>query len=325
LIISRTPFRISFAGGGTDLPAFYRREPGAVVSTAINKYMYITLNCRFDNSIRVSYSRTEIVEKVDEIQHPIVREALMLTGITSGIEIVSIADVPAGTGLGSSSSFTVGLLNALYAFKGELKSAEELAAKACHIEIELLGEPIGKQDQYIAAYGGLRCLEFNRDDSVFVHLILCDKQYRDRLKCCLLLLYTGESRLANRVLARQTEQTSHKATFARLKLMRDQAGELRRCLTDRGEPEEIGRILHSGWLLKRELVGGITNDEIDALYDKALKAGAYGGKISGAGGGGFLLLATPAEKRQKVREALGNLRELEFDFEPEGSKIIYVE
>jgi len=181
MIITRTPFRISFAGGGTDLAAFYRREAGAVVSTAIKKYMYITVNRRFDDTIRVSYSRTEIVGSVDEVQHPIVREALKLTGIEGGIEIVSIADIPSGTGLGSSSSFTVGLLNALYAYKGELKSAAELAEQACRIEIDIVGEPIGKQDQYIASHGGLCHIQFNPDESVFVSPIICGKKYRERI------------------------------------------------------------------------------------------------------------------------------------------------
>jgi D-glycero-alpha-D-manno-heptose-7-phosphate kinase len=200
MIITRTPFRISFAGGGTDLAAFYQRESGAVVSTAITKYMYITVNRRFDNTIRVSYARTEIAGSVEEIQHPIVKAALRLTGINGGIEIVSIADIPAGTGLGSSSSFTVGLLNALYAYQGILKSAQELAEQACHIEIDVIGEPIGKQDQYIAAYGGLCHIQFNPDESVFVNPVICGKDRKENLAKNLLLLYTGESRKANTIL-----------------------------------------------------------------------------------------------------------------------------
>ena len=324
MIVTRTPFRISFAGGGTDLAAFYRLESGAVVSTAIKKYMYITVNRRFDDTIRVSYSRTEIVGNVDEIQHPIVREALRLTEIKGGIEIVSIADIPAGTGLGSSSSFTVGLLNALYAYKGSLKSAEELARQACRIEIDVLGEPIGKQDQYIAAYGGLCHIQFNQDDSVFVNPIICDTSCKEKLEQSLMLLYTGESRQANTILAEQTANMRREDKFQSLKKMRDLTQETRRCFTDRSAPEELGRLLHKGWLLKKELAGGISNSAIDAYYEKALAAGVYGGKISGAGGGGFLLLVAPPEKRQAVRQALSNLQEMDFAFEAEGSKIIYV-
>jgi D-glycero-alpha-D-manno-heptose-7-phosphate kinase len=324
MIITRTPFRVSFAGGGTDLAAFYSREQGAVVSTAIKKYMYVTVNRRFDDSIRVSYSQTEIVGSADEIRHPIVREALKLTGIDGGIEIVSIADIPAGTGLGSSSSFTVGLLNALYAFKGELKPAEELAAQACRIEIDILGSPIGKQDQYIAAYGGLRHFQFNPDGGVFVHPILCRNADCLALERSILLLYTGESRNAGTILAEQSANTAREDRFRDLQRMRDQAGEVRDCLAGGASPAELGKILHRGWLLKRGLASGVSNASIDAQYELALAAGAYGGKVTGAGGGGFLMLVVPPEKRAAVRTALGGLRELDFAMEPEGSKIIYV-
>jgi D-glycero-alpha-D-manno-heptose-7-phosphate kinase len=324
MIITRTPFRISFAGGGTDLAAFYRRESGAVVSTAIKKYMYITVNRRFDDTIRVSYSRTEIAGSVDEIQHPIVKAALKLTGISGGIEIVSIADIPAGTGMGSSSSFTVGLLNALYAYQGVLKSAQELAEEACHIEIDMVGEPIGKQDQYIAAYGGMCHIQFNPDESVFVNPVICGKKCREDLEKNLLLLYTGDSRRANTILAEQSTNTCREDKFNNLKKMRDLAQETRRCFNGSLKAQELGRLLHEGWLLKRELASGISNDAINAYYEKALAAGAYGGKVLGAGGGGFLLLVTPQEKRKAVRQALGNLQEMDFAFEAEGSKIIYV-
>jgi D-glycero-alpha-D-manno-heptose-7-phosphate kinase len=324
MIITRTPFRISFAGGGTDLAAFYQRESGAVVSTAINKYMYITVNRRFDDTIRVSYARTEIAGSVEEIQHPIVKAALKLTGISGGIEIVSIADIPAGTGLGSSSSFTVGLLNALYAYQGILKSARELAEQACHIEIDVIGEPIGKQDQYIAAYGGLCHIQFNPDESVFVNPIICGKERKEELANNLLLLYTGESRKANTILAEQKAGTRRDDKFQSLQKMRDLAKQTRECFSDGLRPDDLGRLLHAGWMLKRELAGGISNGFIDSCYEKALAAGAYGGKVLGAGGGGFLLLVTPAEKRQTVRQALGDLQEMDFAFEAEGSKIIYV-
>lgn len=324
MIITRTPFRVSFAGGGTDLPAFYHRETGAVVSTTIKKYMYITVNRRFDSTVRVSYSRTEIADNSEKIQHPIVRAALAMTGISGGIEIVSVADIPAGTGLGSSSSFTVGLLNALYAYKGELKSAAVLAEQACHIEIDLLGEPIGKQDQYIAAHGGLCHFQFNRDDSVFANPILCSNSNKQELERNLLLLYTGESRQANTILSEQAVNTSHADKLVDLQKMKNLAEETRACFAGGAAPRELGDLLHQGWMLKRGLARGITSSAIDSYYEQALSAGAYGGKVLGAGGGGFLLLVVPPEKRQAIKQNLGSLQEMDFNFEPEGSKIIYV-
>jgi len=324
MIITRTPFRVSFVGGGTDFPDFYRVEPGAVVSTAINKYMYIVVNKRFDNTIRVSYSRTEIVKDVEKIQHPIVREALKLVGITKGIEIVSIADIPAGTCLGSSSSFTVGLLNALYAYKGILKSAEELAREACCIEIDILGEPIGKQDQYIAAYGGFRYIQFNPDETVFVESIICDKENREKLNQNLFLFYTGNTREAKSILKEQKINTKKSDKVECLKQMRNLAFELRSHFNNNSEPDILGEFLHKGWMLKKQLASGISNDKIDKYYEIALKAGALGGKILGAGGGGFLLLYCPKEKQTKLQEALNDLTLTEFSLEPEGSKIIYV-
>jgi D-glycero-alpha-D-manno-heptose-7-phosphate kinase len=324
MIISRTPFRVSFAGGGTDIKAFYHLGPGGVVSTAIKKYMYITVNRRFDSTIRVSYSKTEIVSKVEEINHPIVREALKLVGIDGGIEIVSIADIPAGTGLGSSSSFTVGLLNALYAFKGVLKNADELARAACQIEIELLGEPIGKQDQYIAAYGGLRHFQFNPDESVFVNPIICDEEIKKALEQSLLLVYMGSPRSASSILNEQRDNTGKEREFSSLKEIRNLGLRLCDCLTNGFTVERFGSILHNGWLLKRGLVGSISNCTIDGYYDLALDAGAIGGKLLGAGGGGFLLLVCTPDKRPAVRQALASLPEMGFSLESEGSKIVYV-
>lgn len=293
MIITRTPFRISFVGGGTDLPDFYRVEPGAVVSTAINKYMYIVLNKRFDDTIRVSYSKTEIVKAAEEIQHPIVREALKLVGITKGVEIVSIADIPAGTGLGSSSSFTVGLLSALYAYKGILKSAEELARDACEIEIDMVGEPIGKQDQYIAAYGGFRYTQFNTDETVFTEPIICSKVNRQKLSQNLLLFYTGDTREARNILKEQTANAKQADKLACLRKMRDLAFELNQQFNNNCSPDVLGEFLHKGWMLKKQLASGISDDRIDKYYEKAIRAGALGGKILGAGGGGFLLLYCP--------------------------------
>ena len=325
MIITRTPFRISFVGGGTDLPAFYRVEPGAVVSTAINKYMYVIVNKRFTDAIRVSYyAKTEIVDRIEDIQHPIVREALKLVGISKGIEIASVADVHAGAGLGSSGSFAVGLLNALYAYRGILKSAEELAREACHIEINILGEPIGKQDQYIAAYGGFRYIQFNPDETVFTEPIIWTKENKEELKQNLLLLYTGDVREASSILREQKAKTRQSDKMACLRKLRDMASELKEKLNDNASAEIFGQTLHQGWLLKKQLASNISNDKIDEFYEKALSAGALGGKILGAGGGGFLLLYCPRQKQPQVKKALHHMPGLEFSFEPEGSKIIYV-
>jgi len=325
MIITRTPFRISFVGGGTDLPDFYRVEPGAVVSTAIDKYMYVIVNKRFTNAVRVSYySKTEIVDSIDEIQHPITREALRLVGLTHGIEIASIADIHAGAGLGSSSSFTVGLLNALYAYKGVLKSAEDLAREACHIEIDALGEPIGKQDQYIAAHGGFRYIQFNPDESVFTKPIIWSRERKEELLQNLLLLDTGDVREASSILREQRENIKQDDKMDSLKKLRDMASELDNMLNNDASPGIIGKFLHKGWMLKKQLARNISNDKIDEYYSKAISAGAVGGKILGAGGGGFLFLYCPKRRQQAVREALNHPRELRFSFEPEGSKIIYV-
>jgi D-glycero-alpha-D-manno-heptose-7-phosphate kinase len=326
MIISRTPLRISFAGGGTDLSAFYRREPGAVVSTAINKYIYITVNKKFDRKIRASYSVTEIVDSVDKLKHELIREALRLVGIEGGIEITSISDIPSqGTGLGSSSSYTVGLLNALYAYTGKLVGAERLAREACQIEIEVCGKPIGKQDQYIAAYGGFKYIQFCPDETVEVTPILCSHQARAELERNLLLLYTGMTRSAETILSQQSENTHHQADArASLQRIRCLADTLREALA-RGDLAAFGEHLHQGWLEKRRLAHGISTPAIDQWYDIALQHGALGGKLLGAGGGGFLLLYAPAKHHQAILEALPMLRPIPFHFEPQGSKIIYVE
>ena len=322
MIISRTPFRMSFAGGGTDLRSFYKIEYGAVTSTTIDKYMFITVNKRFDRTIRVSYSKTEIVETVDEIKHSIVREALKLVGIDNGIEITSISDIPAGTGLGSSSSFTVGLLNSLYAYKGKHKSAEELAEEACKIEIDILGEPIGKQDQYAAAYGGLLHIQFNSDESVFVNPVICAKEIKAELNDKLMAFYTGVSRQSRDILKNQKENTEGK--FEYLKKMRDVSVQIQDVLIEGRNLDKIGELLHQVWMNKKELARDISTGKIDTYYQRALEEGALGGKILGAGGGGFLLLFCERQNQPRVRQALSHLREFNFRFEPQGSKIIYV-
>lgn len=310
--------RISFTGGGSDLRDFYSKHGGVVVSTAINKYVYIIVNKRFDNTIRVSYSKTEIVDKVEDIQHPIVREALKLVGIDRGIEIVSIADVPSSTGLGSSSAFTVGLLNALYAYKGVLKSAEELAKLACHIEIDVLGEPIGKQDQYICATGGFRYIQFNPDDTVTVEYILYDK--KEELNRNLLLVYTGNTHEKSSFLVEQKANIGDKVAI--LSEMKGFARDLRDLLSKNYLPEVLAPFLDKDWQFKKQLAGCISNKEIDGYYEKALDAGAFGGKMCGAGG--FMLLYCPLKRQAKVREALSNLTFMDFKFELEGSRVIYV-
>ncbi len=321
MIISRTPFRMSFAGGGTDLAAFYQDQPGAVVTTAIDKYMYITVNRYFDDSIILKYSRTELVASVDKIRHPILRECLRLVGISRGIEITSMADVVGGTGLGSSSSFTVGVLHALHAYKGEFRTAEELAREACEVEIGRLKEPIGKQDQYIAAYGGFQYLEFMPNGSVRVDPLICPPAAWKQLSPSLLLLYSGVTRKAGPILRRMRAGLEKRQDV--LRRMCELAQEARRELQS-GRVASLGEIFHEGWELKRSLADGISNPSIDRAYETARHHGVVGGKILGAGGGGFLLLFCPPAKHSAVVKALPRWREIPFHFEPEGSKIIYV-
>ncbi len=326
MIISRTPLRISFAGGGSDLPAFYAHEAGSVVSTAIDKYIYITVNRKFDDSIRASYSRTEIVPTVDDLQHELIRESLKQVGISGGIEVTSISDVPSeGTGLGSSSTYTVGLLNALHAYTGRSASAERLARESCDIEITRCRKPIGKQDQYIAAYGGLQFIQFNPDESVFVDPIVCSPETKRTLQDRLLLFYTGLTRSADSILVEQRDNTqSDKKRRDVLRSMTRLAREMRDCLV-RNEMDSFGDALHEGWLLKTRLASGITTAMIDEWYELARAHGALGGKILGAGGGGFLLLYAPRERHEDIQRALGKLLLTPFNLEPQGSKIIYVE
>jgi len=322
MIISRTPLRVSFAGGGTDIADYYRNGYGAVVSSSIKKYVYVTVNKRFDDDIRVSYSKTETVDSVDKIEHGLVREALRKVGIRNGIEITTIADIPSkGTGLGSSSAIAVGLLNALYAFKGYRAGPKKLAEEACEIEIDRLGEPIGKQDQYIAAYGGLQHIKFNADETVILDPVLCPPKTKRDIESHLMLFYTGRTRKASEILSRQ--KSNSKMNKDVLDKMRDQAEKLFHDLTSL-QVNKLGEALREGWELKKSLAKGISDPEIDKLYEKALKAGAVGGKITGAGGGGFLVLFVPPESHWSVRHALTGLKDLEFKIEPQGSKIIYV-
>ncbi len=321
MIITQTPLRISFLGGGTDLGEYYLREGGCVLSSAIDKYVFVIVKERFDEKIYVNYSRKEIVDSVDELQHELVREAMRLTGVTRGVEITTLADVPSeGIGLGSSSAITVGLLQALYAYEGVIVPAERLASEACRIEIDTLGKPIGKQDQYISAYGNLRFIRFKTDDSVEAERVLLRDEVKQRLDRNLMLFYTNMTRSANTILSEQKANTANSLQLLReLKALAEKG---RQGLLD-GDCEGLGEMMHAGWELKKRLASGVANDRIDEMYDAARKAGAIGGKITGAGGGGFLLLYCPLGKQDSVRAALHDLRELPFALEWDGTKTIF--
>lgn len=324
MIITRTPFRISFVGGGSDLEAFYKNYPGAVLSTTINKYMYMSSHFFFDSDkIRLKYSQTETVKDPSELQHPIVKEVLKKFNIKGAIEISSNGDVPAGTGLGSSSSFTVGMLHNLYTMKGEFVSKQRLAEEACDIEINRLKEPIGKQDQYAAAFGGLNIFKFESSGDVSVEPIHLQKSAYKNLYKNLLMFYTGSQRETSSILAEQKNNMSSNEKFEILKQMVSLVWELRDALYS-NDLTAFGSLLHKNWVLKCNLASKITNPMIDDLYNKALKNGALGGKLLGAGGGGFLLLYCEPEKQQMLRSAMAGLKEMKFKFENEGSKLIYV-
>jgi D-glycero-alpha-D-manno-heptose-7-phosphate kinase len=324
MIISKTPLRMSFVGGGSDLPAFYREHGGAVLSMAIDKYIYITVNKRFDHSFRISYSRTEEVPSIDEVQHPLARECLRLTGCNDGIEVTSIADIPArGTGLGSSSSFVVGLLHALHAYCGRYVSAGRLAEEACRIEIEKCGEPIGKQDQYAAAFGGLNVIRFRPDERVDVEPVICRPEVLATLQSQFLTFYTGATRSASELLARQSQDVAANKTkqgcLQRMVELVDQA----RFALQAGNMEDFGALLDENWRLKASLTPGITNQDVDRWYRLARQAGAWGGKLLGAGQGGFLLVQAPVERHEAVQRALTELRHVPLRFERNGSQIIF--
>ena len=321
MIITKTPLRVSFTGGGTDMADYYANHGGgAVVSSAINKYIYITVNPKFDSKIRISYSKTEIVDTVDELNHEIARVALNMAGISGGIEITSIADIPAGTGLGSSSTFTVGLLNALYTYAGKILSPAEMAERACQIEIDILGHPIGKQDQYAAAFGGMNHFAFNPDGTVTRTQIVLNESDKRRMSSKLMFFYTGITRNADNILSEQKANISDKVMI--MGLMKSQADSMRDRLINDGFTEDFGLMLHEGWQYKKNLATHITDPQISEYYDKALDAGAIGGKLLGAGGGGFLLFYCDEWFQPNVEEALG-LRRMDFRFTKNGSKVIF--
>jgi len=320
MIITQTPLRVSLAGGGTDFPDFYRVHGGAVLSTAIDKFVYCIVKERFDDKIYVNYSRKEIVDSADDLQHELVREAMRKVGVTKSIEVSFLADIPAeGSGLGSSSSVTVGVLNALYHFVGATPTAEQLAREACAIEIKILGKPIGVQDQYIAAYGGLRFLEFGPGESVRVSAVRASRGVLEDLDNMLMLFFTGRTRQAATVLTEQKRNIDQR--LDPLRRLVTQAREARE-LIETGRVESLGALLHDGWTAKRQLARGISNPEMDEWYEQARRGGAAGGKILGAGGGGFFLLCVPSDKRQSVRQAISHLREMPFRLEKGGSRVI---
>jgi len=321
LIIVQTPLRISFFGGGTDFPSFFMEEGGCVLSSAIDKYIFVTVKKRFDHKLRIGYTQTEMVDDVSQIHHEMIREALLLTGVSQGIEVTTMGDIPSeGSGLGSSSTVTVGAVHALHTYLGNIVTVEQLAREACDIEIGRLGKPIGIQDQYIAAYGNLRFFEFCPDGQVKVEKVILDADLRRELNDRFLLFFTGISRKADSVL---TEQKSNiKDRMNVLREIRDMAYQAKSDL-QAGQFDAFGSLLHRSWELKKRMAGQISNGRIDEMYDAARRAGAIGGKITGAGGGGFILLCAPHEKHQAIRQALSGLQELPFQLEPDGTKVIF--
>lgn len=323
MIVSKTPLRMSFVGGGSDLPAYYREEGGAVLSTSIDKYMYICVNRKFDGRIRVNYSRTEEGDRPQDIQHPLVREALGVVGIDGGIEIASMADIPSrGSGLGSSSTYTVGLLNALFAYRGQYVSKESLARLACEIEIERCGEPIGKQDQYAAAYGGLNLIRFHPDETVSVDPLICAPAVLAQLEASTLVLFTGRTRSASAVLAQQSQALRDANRRALMRRMVALAFDLKREL-ESGHLDTVGALLDENWRLKAQLTAGISDAEIDGWYAAGLAHGALGGKLLGAGNGGFLLFYAPAERHDEIAGALPGLQPVKFHFDRNGAQIVF--
>ncbi len=325
LVTTKTPLRITFTGGGTDLPDYYTKHgPGAVVSAAITSYIYISISKHFySDELRVSYSVTEnAIKNINDIKHPTVREALRLLNIESGIQIVSITEIPSkGTGLGSSSSFLVGLLNALHAWKGEFASSKQLAEEAVYIEREVLKEKGGKQDQYIAAYGGINLMEFMKNGEVSVKPIPLSTKLRKELESNLIMFYTGNERSSSAIHEKQAMEIEK--NIDKYNRMREIAYETADVIT-KGDWSSLGKLFHENWLLKKQLSSAITTDAIDDYYSKALTAGASGGKLIGAGGSGFLLFNTSPGKKPAVASAI-NLQEHSFEIEPQGSRVIYVE
>jgi D-glycero-alpha-D-manno-heptose-7-phosphate kinase len=323
MIISKTPFRVSFFGGGTDYPLYYRQNGGAVLATTINKYCYIT--CRylppfFEHKHRLVYSRVETVKSVEEIQHPAVRATLQYMKINEGMEIHHDGDLPARTGLGSSSSFTVGMLHALYGLKGQMPTRERLAHEAIHVEREILQENVGSQDQVLAAFGGFRRIEFLSTDDFMITPVILPQERLVRLQGSLMLFFTGISRFASVVAGKKIENIPAKQS--ELKAMRQMVDEALAVLTGQGSLDEFGKLLHESWLLKRSLSDSVSNSHIDEIYEAAREAGAEGGKLLGAGGGGFMLIFAEPKRQEAIRRRLKDLLCIPFEFESQGSQII---
>ncbi|MFZ2126031.1 MAG: hypothetical protein WAV04_00785 [Candidatus Microsaccharimonas sp.] len=324
MLITRTPFRVSFCGGGSDIASFYEKHGGCVISTSIDKYMYVTIHPTFRKSnIVLKYSKTEEVTKIDEIDHKIFRQCLSDFDL-EGVEITSVADVPAGTGLGSSSTFTVGLLNTLYAYTDQFVSKERLGKEASEVEIDKLKEPIGKQDQYAAAVGGLNYIAFNRDGSVSVEPIIMATSSYATIEKNLMMFYTGDVRSASAILKEQSSNISSGDKEKAMMKMVDITKKLKTEL-EKNNVDYLGEALHENWLLKKTLASSISNPNIDKWYEAAINSGALGGKLLGAGGGGFLLFYVPESKQNDVREALAELPEIDFGFDQQGSTVIYVD
>jgi D-glycero-alpha-D-manno-heptose-7-phosphate kinase len=322
VIITQTPYRVSFAGGGTDLPAFYERDCGAVVSVAIQRHIYVTVHGRFERNIRVAYSRTETVTCVDDLEHELVREAMKLTGVAHPIEVTTIGDVPGGAGMGSSSTLTVGVLHALHALQGCYVGREQLAREACQIEIEALGHPIGKQDQYAAAFGGMNYIRFNPDHTVDVEPVPARLAFFEELERRALLFYTGRHRDANTILRRLSDGMEDRRSI--LRAQRDLANELRSTILGSGDLDWVADILHRGWELKRSQGLGISGTGVDEWYCAARRAGAQGGKLLGAGGGGFMLILAPPDRHEAIRDSLNRPQELPFKIDRNGSRVVFV-
>ncbi len=321
MVIVQTPLRVSLFGGGTDFPSFFRTMGGCVLTTTIDKFIFVTVKRRFDNKLRIGWTRTEMVDDVSEISHELIRESLWKTGISEGVEVTTMGDIPSqGSGLGSSSTVTVGALLAMYSLQGELVPAEQLAREACEIEIDILGKPIGIQDQYIVAYGGLRFMEFTTEGEVECRKLPIDRDSVRELNEKLLLFYTGTTRSSATILTEQKNNIERRMeTLCEMKQIAFQA----RDELLLGNVDAIGDLLHESWLLKKQLASQISNGGIEDMYLAAREAGAMGGKITGAGGGGFLLLYCPHEKQKAIRKALHGLQELPFSLEPDGSKVIF--
>ena len=323
MIITQTPYRVSFAGGGTDMPAFSHEEPGAVLSVTLARHIYVTVHGRFEPNYRLAYSKTETCDRIVDIQHDLVREALMLTEQRDPLEITTIGDVPAGTGMGSSSALTVGMLNAIYAYSNRVVDRTQLAREACDIEINRLRKSIGKQDQYAAAYGGMNFIRFNPDETVDVEPVPCHADTLRALEDWTLLFYTEQRRDADSILRRQTEGTRDRMSV--LRQMRDLTYPMREALSgERPDLLDFCRLLHEGWELKRSLGFGISFKMVEDWYEAARGAGALGGKLLGAGGGGFLLLVAPPDRHSAIRSALDHPRELPFQIDRLGSRIVFV-